>query len=48
MGYDIGLYSQYKLIRELSGTEMWTVERAAEEMERVFRPAIEAGNVIGG
>ena len=48
MGFDIGLYSQYKLIRELSGTEMWTVERAAEEMERVFRPAIDAGNVVGG
>ncbi len=48
MGFDIGLYSQYKLIRELSSTEMWSVERAAEEMERVFRPAIEAGNVVGG
>ncbi len=47
MGYDIGLYSQYELIRQLSGNEMWSVERAAEEMERVFRPALERSGMFG-
>ena len=47
MGYDIGLYSRYHLVRQLSGTEMWTVERAADEMERVFRPALEGSGLFG-
>ncbi len=47
MGYDIGLYSQYEVIRNLSGTEMWSVERAAEEMERVFKPALEGSRMFG-
>ncbi len=47
MGYDIGLYSQYEIIRNLSSTEMWSVERAAEEMERVFRPALEGNRMFG-
>ncbi len=47
MGYDIGLYSQYELIRQLSGNEMWSVERASEEIERIFRPAIEGRGLFG-
>ena len=41
MGYDITLYSQYQPIRVLSGTERWSVEKAGEEIERVFKPAVE-------
>ena len=41
MGYDITLYSQYQPIRVLSGTERWSVEHASEEIERVFKPAVE-------
>jgi NAD(P)-dependent dehydrogenase (short-subunit alcohol dehydrogenase family) len=47
MGYDIGLYSQYEIIRNLSSTERWSVERAAEEIERVFKPAIEGSRLFG-
>ena len=47
MGYDIGLYSQYEVIRNLSGNERWTVERAGEEIERVFKPAIEGSRLFG-
>ena len=47
MGYDIGLYNQYEVIRNLSGTERWTVERAAEEIERVFKPAVEGSRLFG-
>ena len=47
MGYDIGLYSQYEVIRNLSGTERWSVGRAAEEIERVFKPAIEGSRLFG-
>ena len=41
MGYDITLYSQYQPIRVLSGSERWSVEKASEEIERVFKPAVE-------
>ena len=41
MGYDITLYSQYQPIRVLSGTERWSVEQASEQIERVFKPAVE-------
>ena len=41
MGYDITLYSQYQPIRVLSGTGRWSVEHASEEIERVFKPAVE-------
>ena len=47
MGYDIGLYNQYELIRSLSGNEMWSVERAAEEIERVFKPAVRQPGMNG-
>ena len=47
MGYDIGLYNQYEVIRNLSGNERWTVERAAEEIERVFKPAVEGSRLFG-
>ena len=47
MGYDIGLYNQYEIIRNLSSNERWTVERAGEEIERVFKPAIEGSRLFG-
>jgi len=47
MGFDIGLYNQYEIIRNLSSNERWTVERAGEEIERVFKPAIEGSRLFG-
>ena len=47
MGYDISLYTQYAVQRQLSGTERWDVERAAEEIERVFKPAVTGERRVG-
>ena len=47
MGYDISLYSQYEVKRQLAGTERWDVERAAAEMERVFKPAVVGERRVG-
>ena len=47
MGYDISLYTQYAVQRQLSGTERWDVERAAEEIERVFKPAVAGERRVG-
>ena len=47
MGYDISLYTQYAVQRQLSGTERWGVERAAEEIERVFKPAVLGERRVG-
>ena len=47
MGYDISLYTQYAVQRQLSGTERWEVERAAEEIERVFKPAVTGERRVG-
>ena len=47
MGYDILLYSQYEVTRQLAGTERWDVERAAAEMERVFKPAVLGERRVG-
>ena len=47
MGYDISLYTQYAVQRQLSATERWDVERAAEEIERVFKPAVLGERRVG-
>ena len=47
MGYDISLYTQYAVQRQLSSTERWEVERAAEEIERVFKPAVTGERRVG-
>ena len=47
MGYDISLYTQYEVQRQLAGTERWDVEQAAEEIERVFKPAVLGERRVG-
>ena len=47
MGYDISLYTQYEVQRQLSATERWDVERVAEEIERVFKPAVLGERRVG-
>jgi NAD(P)-dependent dehydrogenase (short-subunit alcohol dehydrogenase family) len=40
-GYDIGLYSQPQVIRQISSPGPWELDQAFDLIERSFRPAVE-------
>ena len=46
-GYDIQLFNKPAVIRQMRGYERWTVEGAAEQMEDIFKPAVEGGGRFG-
>ena len=46
-GYDIQLFNKPAVIRQMRGYERWTVEGAAEQMEDIFKPAVEGGGRYG-
>lgn len=39
-GYDLQLFNKPAVIRQMRGTERWTVEGAAEQFEQVFKPVV--------
>jgi NAD(P)-dependent dehydrogenase (short-subunit alcohol dehydrogenase family) len=43
-GYTIALYNQPEQIRTLQGNQMWSLADASDQMEAVFRPAVERRN----
>ena len=46
-GYDIQLFNKPAVIRQMRGYERWTVEGAAQQMEEIFKPAVEGGGRFG-
>ena len=46
-GYDLQLFNKPAVIRQMRGTERWSVEGAAEQFEQIFKPAIEGGGTFG-
>jgi len=46
-GYDLQLFNKPAVIRQLRGTERWTVEGAAEQFEQIFKPAVTGGGFYG-
>ena len=46
-GYDIQLFNKPAVIRQMRGYERWTVEGAAEQIEDIFKPAVEGGGRFG-
>ncbi len=39
-GYDLQLFNKPAVIRQMRGTERWSVEGAAEQFEQIFKPAV--------
>ena len=46
-GYDLQLFNKPAVIRQMRGTERWTVEGAAEQFEQIFKPVVEGGGFYG-
>ena len=46
-GSEVHLYNKYEMLRQAVGDRPWTVEAVAEEMEGVFRPAVEGTGFYG-
>ena len=46
-GYQISLYSNPEVIREVSSPEPWDLDDAFTAIERSFRPAIEGRRIFG-
>ena len=46
-GYELQLFNKPAVIRQVRGTERWTVEGAAAQMEELFKPAVEGGGRLG-
>ena len=46
-GYDLQLFNKPAVIRQMRGTEPWTVEGAAEQFEQIFKPVVEGGGFYG-
>jgi NAD(P)-dependent dehydrogenase (short-subunit alcohol dehydrogenase family) len=42
-GYDLQLFNKPAVIRQMRGTERWTVEGAAAQIEEIFKPAVTGG-----
>ena len=46
-GYDLQLFNKPAVIRQLRGTERWSVEGAAAQFEEIFKPAVAGGGFFG-
>ena len=42
-GYDLQLFNKPAVIRQMRGTERWSVEGAAAQIEEIFKPAVTGG-----
>ena len=46
-GYDLQLFNKPAVIRQMRGTERWSVEGAAAQFEEIFKPAVAGGGFFG-
>ena len=46
-GYELQLFNKPAVIRQVRGTERWTPEGAAQQIEELFKPAVTGGGAFG-
>ena len=46
-GYELQLFNKPAVIRQVRGTERWSVEGAAQQIEELFKPAVAGGGSFG-
>ena len=46
-GYELQLFNKPAVIRQVRGTERWSVEGAAQQIEELFKPAVTGGGFFG-
>ena len=46
-GYELQLFNKPAVIRQVRGTERWTTEGAAQQIEELFKPAVGGGGFYG-
>ncbi len=46
-GYELQLFNKPAVIRQVRGTERWSVEGAAQQIEELFKPAVGGGGFYG-
>ncbi len=47
-GYELQLFNKPAVIRQVRGTERWTPQGAADQIEELFKPAVSGGGVTFG
>ena len=46
-GYELQLFNKPAVIRQVRGTERWTPQGAAQQIEELFKPAVTGGGTFG-
>ncbi len=46
-GYELQLFNKPAVIRQVRGTERWTPQGAAQQIEELFKPAVSGGGFFG-